>query len=237
MCERYPLPDLPVGSHLVEWGCTVANSFLSLSRPLDPCARRSVSVPPGYPTPDNKTPDFNTSRHFDDRDDDSCSDHSYVTADGFEDSRTTTPSVNATTRSLVVEAAGPAAPTPVVTVLVQNLPIRTTPLQLFGHFDDMGFQGQYDFVQFPMDVRRGLHKGFAFVNFLDGETAARFIRVLNGTQLAGKESPKKLTITPADRQGREALLAVHESNSRGTRCGSPVVWERGLSGGMEAIYP
>merc|ERR1719379_366515 len=94
-----------------------------------------------------------------------------------------------------------------MTVLVQHLPIRGRVSQLFAHFDNLGFAGQYDYVHAPTDTKTRMLRGFAFVNFPDPSHAAHFMGRIEGTQLRRSESKRTLTASLAMNQGVEANLA------------------------------
>lgn len=97
--------------------------------------------------------------------------------------------------------------------MLRNLPIRSTIQQLIQHLDQLGFQGKYDFVHAPArwlhaPTRTLMHTGYAFVNLIDAETSGPFAAALEGTQLAGAQCEKLISVSGAKRQGLEENMAA-----------------------------
>jgi hypothetical protein len=122
-----------------------------------------------------------------------------------------------------------------VTVLIQNLPIRGRVSSIFSHLDNLGFDGQYDYVHAPIDTRTRMLKGFAFVNFAHVADAARLMARLGGTQLEGSESKRTLCASLATNQGIEAnLAALAGLRKRSRRKDAELPWVR-VNGEMQPI--
>lgn len=127
---------------------------------------------------------------------------------------------------------------PVQTVMVRNLPIRATIQQIFEHLDAYGFEQKYDYVHFPVDMRTRMHTGYAFVNMKSERDADLLVEALEGTQLAGSTSVKRIAVTPAIRQGLHANM--HQLSKQGPktrRAAIDMPWVRGCGGKMEQVWP
>jgi len=66
------------------------------------------------------------------------------------------------------------------TVMLRNLPNNYSRAMLLKLLDGEGFGGQYDFVYLPMDFKSHASLGYAFVNLLSSETAARLWEAFEG---------------------------------------------------------
>lgn len=66
------------------------------------------------------------------------------------------------------------------TVMLRNLPNNYSRAMLLKLLDGEGFGGQYDFVYLPMDFKSHASLGYAFVNLLSPETAARLWEAFEG---------------------------------------------------------
>lgn len=92
---------------------------------------------------------------------------------------------------------------PQTTLAIRNLPYSLSQQDLMQALDDAGFAGLYDFVYLPHKFKEHRNVGFAFVNFIDGQSAERFMSEWQNThRFAGMR--KSVNITPASMQGREA---------------------------------
>lgn len=56
-------------------------------------------------------------------------------------------------------------------VMIRNLPHDITQRRLLEELDESGYRGLYDFAYMPCCFVTGKGKGFAFINFIDTETA------------------------------------------------------------------
>jgi len=120
---------------------------------------------------------------------------------------------------------------PPTTMMIRNIPNRYTQKELIRELEGLGFQGTFDFFYMPMDKATMCNVGYAFVNFLQPETAQRSMVVLE--QYSFKKHRKALnrnkvaTVSVAHIQGLEANLrhysnaAVAGGNQKQTR--GPVV--------------
>jgi hypothetical protein len=68
----------------------------------------------------------------------------------------------------------------ITTAMLRNLPCGFTRSILLEILDHEGFTGIYDFVYVPIDFKRGLCKGYAFVNVTSAEHLQRLVEVFDG---------------------------------------------------------
>jgi hypothetical protein len=90
------------------------------------------------------------------------------------------------------------------TVCLRNLPNRALPARLEAHLEEIGFA--FEAMHMPLDRKTSVNKGYAFIKFTDEDTALDFITCVEGTQLGGSRSSKRLTACFAARQGPAFLL-------------------------------
>merc|ERR1719473_1769003 len=84
-------------------------------------------------------------------------------------------------------------------VLFRNLPNRAREDKILSHIEKVcGFKDEQVRLELPLDRRTRGNKGFAFVMFESEEAAKTFIRKVEGTQIEGSETPKRLTAVLAD---------------------------------------
>jgi hypothetical protein len=93
----------------------------------------------------------------------------------------------------------------VTTLMLRNVPNRLTVKQLGSELDQLGFIGLYDLCLIPIDPHSGRGRGYAFVNFLRSEDAARFCEALAENQFE-RASGKHLLVSIARLQGKAATL-------------------------------
>lgn len=93
---------------------------------------------------------------------------------------------------------------PITTLMVRGIPCSYSQEKLLQVFDDLGFQGRYDFFYLPRKGHQS-NLGFAFVNFVDMEWAHLCVIALNGHPLDATRSKKVCSACPARIQGLENL--------------------------------
>eukprot|EP00929_Paragymnodinium_shiwhaense_P095590 TRINITY_DN567_c0_g2_i2.p1 TRINITY_DN567_c0_g2~~TRINITY_DN567_c0_g2_i2.p1 ORF type:complete len:220 (+),score=41.86 TRINITY_DN567_c0_g2_i2:80-739(+) len=112
---------------------------------------------------------------------------------------------------MATSAASVAYPT---SLMIQNLPSRATAEDVTEAVNSLGFKAMYDFFYLPDRVpNRGqpVNPGYAFINFKDSKTSAKFAERVAEAGVTLRNSPKTLTVSPADVQGLEALLACSKN--------------------------
>lgn len=104
---------------------------------------------------------------------------------------------------------------PPTTMMVRNIPNRYTQKELIREMESLGFAGTYDFVYLPMDKATMGNVGYAFVNFVNHESARRCMEVFDQYMFKkhrSKARAKIATVSVAHIQGLEANLR-HYSHS------------------------
>jgi len=128
---------------------------------------------------------------------------------------------------------------PPTTLMIRNLPNRMSRDELIAELHELGFAGAFDFVYVPLDScrrsrhrRHGLRKGcsnvgYAFVNFVDTEWAARCASIFQDRGFRG--SRKTASVSIAHFQGSAVTSTRTRQRGRG-----PVVL---ASGNWDARSP
>merc|ERR1712232_819144 len=73
--------------------------------------------------------------------------------------------------------------------------------EVISLIDQNGFADQYDFFYLPRDVKFRANLGYAFINFLNPESAKRFEAEMNGYRFPSSGSSKACAVVSAHVQG------------------------------------
>lgn len=97
------------------------------------------------------------------------------------------------------------------TVMVRNVARKCTQKMLTSDLEEAGFAKQFNFIYLPFCFESKSNVGYAFINFLDGPIAERFIEDWNTKHYDSSRTPiingkRALTATYADVQGLEANI-------------------------------
>jgi len=94
----------------------------------------------------------------------------------------------------------------VVTVMVRQIPRTLTTLMLLKEVNSRGFEGLFNFMYLPFEMKKGINVGYGFINFTEPAHAQRFRDAVDGTYLDKqmKLKVKPLRVHPASVQGYEA---------------------------------
>lgn len=94
----------------------------------------------------------------------------------------------------------------VVTVMVRQIPRQYTQLMFLKEVNDRGFEGFYDFLYLPFDLKKGINVGYGFISFTDLHHCKDFRDEFDGSYLDKnmKFRGKPLRVHPAAVQGYEA---------------------------------
>eukprot|EP00397_Hematodinium_sp_SG-2012_P019035 GEMP01019541.1.p1 GENE.GEMP01019541.1~~GEMP01019541.1.p1 ORF type:complete len:340 (+),score=60.03 GEMP01019541.1:20-1039(+) len=123
------------------------------------------------------------------------------------------------------------------TLMLKNIPNRYTQMMLIDLLNSkLGFYGTYDFLYLPIDFRNRCNMGYAFVNFLDKETAYKFRSVMHRRKLPACHSNKICEIAYARVQGLEANVE-HYRNSPINGVPVPAYRPKLFKNGVEYPFP
>jgi hypothetical protein len=110
-----------------------------------------------------------------------------------------------------------------LTLMIRGIPCSLTQQDMFNILDNSGLSGKYDFFYLPKAGASASNLGYAFVNFVDCESANACTMALQGKMLS-ERSTKVCQITPADIQGLPKLRS-HFRRSTFRRASRPVFVE------------
>jgi len=112
----------------------------------------------------------------------------------------------------------------VTTIMIRNIPNRYTRKMLMDELDFLGFKDTYDFIYVPMDRSTHWNVGYAFVNFLEEESATRCMETLTDYHFSRFQRLGKIAqACPAHIQGLKNNMeyysntAVQNSNLQSQR--------------------
>jgi len=90
-----------------------------------------------------------------------------------------------------------------ITVMMRHIPCKYTQGKFMNEINNAGFEGTYDFLYLPLDLRNPGNRGFAFINFLSPQLAEEFYSYYHGQKLRHFEATAPIAVMPADVQGFE----------------------------------
>jgi hypothetical protein len=91
----------------------------------------------------------------------------------------------------------------VVTLMVRQIPTKLTQLNFLQEVRRQGFEGLFNFLYVPFDLKKNSNVGYGFINFIKPEYALQFRDKLDGVRI-GQKDHKPMRIHPASLQGYEA---------------------------------
>jgi len=118
---------------------------------------------------------------------------------------------------------GASSLTEATTMMLCNIPCRSTQDHIIEAIHSVGFADTYDFVYVPSCSRgrragtRSGNVGYAFVNFKSSHFAEQFAVMFDNYRFPGTRSAKTCTVKYAHIQGFNALYAASSCRSRGKR--------------------
>lgn len=98
------------------------------------------------------------------------------------------------------------------TVMLRNIPVKYNRDAVLQDMDNRGFAGLYDFLYLPIDFQTGNTVGYAFINFVDSESTARFRSNYDGLQLS-PDSAKICQVGLAKAQGKAQNVEQYRNSS------------------------
>jgi hypothetical protein len=87
---------------------------------------------------------------------------------------------------------------PLTTVMMRNIPSRCNRKQLLDLIDSHGFVGCYDLIYLPVDFKKWVGLGYAFINFCSTSEAERFRHHFNGFSDWSRQSSKVCEVSWSD---------------------------------------
>jgi hypothetical protein len=90
-------------------------------------------------------------------------------------------------------------PEDVDTVMIRGIPSSCTRDEILDTINEVGFNDLHDFFYAPM--RRNKTLGYAFLGFPDAQLARNFAKAITGYRFRGRNSSKRVSVTPAAIQG------------------------------------
>lgn len=93
--------------------------------------------------------------------------------------------------------------TDVVTVMIRQVPREYTQILFLSELVGRGFEGLFDFIYFPFDLKKNSNIGYGFINFVDPRHAVRFAQEFDYVYLDDKmrAKGKPLRVHAASVQG------------------------------------
>jgi len=100
------------------------------------------------------------------------------------------------------------------TAMMRNVPCSFSRKNLIQLLDKNGFRGTYDFVYMPMDFKRGLCIGYAFVNLVTPDHLQRFAEVFDGFHFRAtpSKSSKICAVSLSRTQGLSANIERYQNS-------------------------
>lgn len=113
------------------------------------------------------------------------------------------------------ERIGGLAPGQATTLMLRSLPPRLGQRALMDELDRFGFEGEYDFLYIPLNLRTMTNVGFGFVNFVRADVANRFLEMLEcgGIRRRNGKLGRQVCASLAHIQGLEANLKHYENSA------------------------
>lgn len=109
----------------------------------------------------------------------------------------------------------------ITTLMISNIPCRVTQNRLAHVLNRAGYSKGYDYLYLPSGGRTGetrsVNLGYAFVNFLSPEIAARFTATFGGRRFPGSQSDKGCLVRPAHCQGLVENVLHYDRNGQAGR--------------------
>lgn len=102
------------------------------------------------------------------------------------------------------------------TLMMRGIPCGLSSEDLMSLLDEAGLKGHYDFFYLPKDSKKNANLGYAFVNFVDVQSAEHCTNKFQGVRLAPFRSAKSCSVAVASIQGL-ANLSAHFKTTGASR--------------------
>jgi len=98
-------------------------------------------------------------------------------------------------------------------MMIRNVPGRYSQNHLMMDLQDLGLGQAYDFLYIPMDKSTAANVGYAFVNFIDAESAQKCVQLFQNYRFNRhqKSSTKVASVSVAHLQGLEKNLQHYQN--------------------------
>lgn len=107
-----------------------------------------------------------------------------------------------------------SASKPATTLMLRNIPNRCSQRALISELEALNFTGLFDFVYVPLDHRTMSNAGYAFVNFVNTETASAAMKAFESHHFSQQKKGKRcVAASIAHIQGLEANMKHYERSS------------------------
>lgn len=90
------------------------------------------------------------------------------------------------------------------TLMLRNIPSQCSQLELLEEINSLGYEGTFNFFYLPCDFETHVNKSYAFINFLNTETAKHFTQQMKGYRLKCVSMRKRCDVSIANVQGFRA---------------------------------
>merc|ERR1712007_94459 len=101
----------------------------------------------------------------------------------------------------------------VTTMMLKNIPCHRSQEEILRCINQQGYGGKYDFFYLPENLRLGSNLGYAFINIISADDAARFKIEMTGFKFPGT-SAKRCAVVPAHVQGLYNNLTAFKRTQR-----------------------
>merc|ERR1719379_2790882 len=115
-------------------------------------------------------------------------------------------------------------------MMVRGIPCSFSQDLMMSIIDNAGLTSKYNFFYLPRAGNNGSNLGYAFINFIDHESAEKMSAHFNGVPLDPSRSMKVCTISPADIQGLANLRKHFRRTAVSRGCRGPVFLKTFSSG-------
>jgi len=104
---------------------------------------------------------------------------------------------------------------PMTTIMIRNIPNRYKQSELVNEINMNGLEGTYDFVYLPMDKSTTSNVGYAFVNFVEEDSAIKAMQIFTGYRFSKYQniSRKIASVSVAHIQGFDANLQHYNESA------------------------
>jgi len=111
----------------------------------------------------------------------------------------------------------------VKTLMIKNIPCRCTEQNILDAIKEVGHGSSYNFFYLPTRRNQSQNFGYAFVGFVDCNTAKEFALAITGYRFADRRSNKSCVVAPARIQGFGENMEYFQRTRRVRRPNQPIM--------------